>query len=197
MCKDLHVLCFLILTAISKQVIDNISGDWNLAMTDDEHILAIMDAVNALPLVTLGDITQKVDVENGTVVNNVQLAAPMPFSLSASVPWQVQRAQKSYRRFPAAHNSTTNVSTPHILEGLHSAAMGLCEELLVAAPMSTLLQLLQDVPTSKTKRQVASSDMPCTLLSRHALAASSQWKPKLQHKLKHVHCVNLFACCRQ
>lgn len=150
---------------------DSISGDWNLAMTDDEHILAIMDTVNALPLVTLGNIAQKIDMENGTVVNNVQLAAPMPFSLSASVPWQVQTAAKPYRKFPAEHNSTTNVCTPHLLEGLYSAAMGIGEE-LVAGPISTLLQLLQDVPSSNHEPHATAMLRTCTL---HVFVASQQW----------------------
>lgn len=138
------------------QIMDSIAGKWNLAMTDDQDVLAIMDAVNALPLVKLGDITQEVNVEDGVVTNDVQLAAPMPFNLAASVPWQIQQSQQPYQKFPG-QNCTTHVSTPHLLDGLHTAALALGDELLGMAPIRNLLQLLQQTPSGQPESHTAAT----------------------------------------
>lgn len=126
---------------------EHIDGQWKLAMTDDGDILAIIETVQALPLVTVGDITQSVDVQKETVKNTVQLAAPMPFELSANVQWLMQRPRNVYQTF-ANRDKSTHVSTPHLLEGLHTAALALGDDMAALASFSTLVQQLQDAITS-------------------------------------------------
>lgn len=49
-----------------------LDGDWKLVYTSNSELMALL-AVNNLPLVTVGDITQSVDGATSTVVNKVSL----------------------------------------------------------------------------------------------------------------------------
>lgn len=53
-----------------------LSGTWRLAYTSNSELIALL-ALDRLPLVTVGEITQAIDPLGQTVENRVELAAPL------------------------------------------------------------------------------------------------------------------------
>lgn len=53
-----------------------LGGTWRLAYTSNSELIALL-ALQRLPLVTVGDITQTIDPLGQTVENRVELAAPL------------------------------------------------------------------------------------------------------------------------
>ena len=52
--------------------LDRLSGEWKLVYTSNSELFALL-ALNKLPFVTVGDITQTIDAAAGTVVNKARL----------------------------------------------------------------------------------------------------------------------------
>lgn len=62
----MHVYC----TLFCAQAIEQLDGDWKLVYTSNSQLVAVL-ALSRLPLISVGDITQRIEASTMTVENKV------------------------------------------------------------------------------------------------------------------------------
>lgn len=76
-----------------------LDGNWKLVYTSNSELLAIL-ALSRLPLVTIGDITQRIDSATNTVENKVAISVPLSrTSLSTTASFEVRSPKRLQVRF--------------------------------------------------------------------------------------------------
>jgi hypothetical protein len=95
-----------------------LNGEWKLVYTSNSELLAIL-ALSKLPFVTIGDITQRVDVLNNTVENKVW-GAPVPRGAGEA------RLQQRSSFCPTAHQLRRSPDASSAREGIRHAPDKVC-----------------------------------------------------------------------
>jgi hypothetical protein len=87
-----------------------LDGDWKLVYTSNSELLAIL-AMNKLPLVTIGDITQRIDTAFNTVENKAQISVPLSrTAVSTTASFEVRSPKRLQVRFERG-----SIQTPQLL----------------------------------------------------------------------------------
>ncbi|GMH37590.1 hypothetical protein BSKO_05463 [Bryopsis sp. KO-2023] len=90
-----------------------LSGNWKLVYTSSPEVLALMN-LSKLPLVKIGDITQKIDGPGMTVENKIQVTVPFSrTSFSTSASFEVSSPKRLRLQYTSG-----NVATPELLEDI-------------------------------------------------------------------------------
>lgn len=118
-----------------------LDGTWRLAYTSNSELLAIL-ALSRLPLLSVGDITQRIDSTSSTVENRAELSGPLSSTaLSATARFEVRspkRLSVSFERGGiATPQLTEQLDLPESLPMLGGGTLDL-------APMRELLQPVRD-----------------------------------------------------
>jgi hypothetical protein len=88
-----------------------LAGEWKIAYTSASELLLLLASEN-LPGVTIGDITQAIDVVNGTVENRVNVRAPLvDTSLIAVADFAATSPKRIKVRFTEAGVVTPSIDT--------------------------------------------------------------------------------------
>jgi hypothetical protein len=90
-----------------------LDGTWRLAYTSNSELLAIL-ALSRLPLLSVGDITQRIDSASSTVENRAALSGPLSSTaLSATASFEVRSPKRLSVRFERG-----GIATPQLMEQL-------------------------------------------------------------------------------
>lgn len=100
-------------TPSPTEALEKLDGNWKLVYTSNSELIALL-AVNNLPLVTIGNITQSIDGPTMTVVNKVEVT--VPFS-KTTVAAQASIEVRSPKRLQVKFKQGT-ISTPRLTDSL-------------------------------------------------------------------------------
>uniref|UniRef100_A0A7S0R2S3 LysM domain-containing protein n=1 Tax=Chlamydomonas leiostraca TaxID=1034604 RepID=A0A7S0R2S3_9CHLO len=98
----------------SLEVLD---GTWKLVYTSNTQTLMLLNAIDALPLVDIGDVYQVIDAKTLTAHNKIDVAMPMLMSLTAEAGFEVRTPRAFKVRFTKV-GVDTYVQTPQLLAAL-------------------------------------------------------------------------------
>ncbi|KIZ02337.1 hypothetical protein MNEG_5623 [Monoraphidium neglectum] len=100
-------------TPSPTEILSALNGEWKLVYTSNSELLAIL-ALSKLPFVTIGDITQRVDVLNNTVENKAQISVPLSrTAVSTTASFEVRSPKRLAIRFERGA-----IATPQLLSDL-------------------------------------------------------------------------------
>jgi hypothetical protein len=93
-----------------------LAGEWKIAYTSASELLLLLASEN-LPGVTIGDITQTIDVVAGTVENRVNVRAPLiDTSLIATADFEATSPKRIRVKFTDAGVVTPSIDTSSVLQ---------------------------------------------------------------------------------
>jgi len=96
-------------------------GHWKLVYTTNTQTLMMLNAIDALPLVDIGNVYQIIDAESMTASNKIDIALPIsqswPLSLTSEAMFEVRTPRAFKVRFTKV-GLDTYVQTPQILSAL-------------------------------------------------------------------------------
>mmetsp|Transcript_363 Transcript_363/g.974 ORF Transcript_363/g.974 Transcript_363/m.974 type:complete len:329 (-) Transcript_363:1236-2222(-) len=96
------------------EALDKLSGNWKLVYTSNSELMAVL-ALSKLPLVDIGDITQKIDAEDAKVENKVRLSVPFTrTSLSTTASFEVRSPKRLQLRLTKG-----GIQTPELISDLN------------------------------------------------------------------------------
>eukprot|EP00798_Chlamydomonas_sp_ICE-L_P031975 gene31975-33901_t len=103
--------------AVATDAVDVLSGRWKLVYTSNTQTLMLLNALDSIPLVDVGDVYQVVDGKTLTAHNKIDLAVPVMMSLHAESAFEV-RTGKSFKVSFHKVGLDTYLQTPNLLANI-------------------------------------------------------------------------------
>jgi len=127
--------------------LNKMNGNWRLVYTNNTQLLAVM-AMERLPGVVIGEITQKIDTIGGRVENNVQVQAPFSkTTFGTSAQYEI----RSPKRMMVKYEKGT-IQTPELLFNIDLPdQIDVLGQKVDLAPLSPILTPLEGVLTEAIK----------------------------------------------
>jgi len=121
------------------EVLEKLSGDWKLVYTSNSELMTVL-ALSKLPLVDIGDVTQRIDAGMATVENKVRLSVPFTrTSLSTTASFEVRSPKRLQLRLTKG-----GIVTPQLMADLDLPSdLNVMGQSLDLAPLKGALGPLQ------------------------------------------------------
>ncbi|KAG1659090.1 hypothetical protein FOA52_013736 [Chlamydomonas sp. UWO 241] len=95
------------------ETLEKLSGEWKLVYTSNSELMAVL-ALSKLPLVEIGDVTQKIDADAATVENKIRLSIPFTrTSLTTTASFEVRSPKRLQLRLTKG-----GIHTPELMADL-------------------------------------------------------------------------------
>lgn len=130
---------------------EKLSGTWKLIYTSNSELLPLL-ALSRLPLVEVGDITQRIDADSLQVENKVQITVPFSrTSLGSSAVIEVRSPKLLQVQFQEGQ-----IATPELLDDFElPSSVDVMGQSVDLSPLQSALRPL-DEPVRSTIRQIGS-----------------------------------------
>lgn len=116
-----------------------LSGEWKLLLTTDVQTQSVVRAISMLPFVSLGDIVQRIDIQQKEVETRVTLSAPIHIDVRTLGTFRLKSSKRAKSTVQHAR-VISYVETPQLFAGLlvpQSVTVGDTHEIDLSPFLST------------------------------------------------------------